>query len=69
MDLTCTKDKKYIVLNSNSKSTSEVSVIDRATGKCRNILPRKNGVRTFLEHNNGYFYLVTNDDGAIDYKI
>ena len=67
--MTLTKDKKYIVLNSNSKTTSEIWVIDRETGKCRNIVPRKNGVRYYLEHSKGYFYLTTNDDGAIDYKI
>jgi oligopeptidase B len=50
VDLTMTKDKKYIVLNSNSKTTSEVCVIDRVDGAIRQIVPRIKDVRYFLEH-------------------
>jgi oligopeptidase B len=69
VDLTMTKDKKYIVINSNSKTTSEVQIVDRETGVLRQLVPRTKDVRYFVEHSRGYFYLVTNEGGALDYKI
>ena len=69
LDLSQTKDKKYTLLYSNSKTTTELWVIDRETGQMREIVHKKNGVRVFLEHNRGYFYLVTNENQCLDYKI
>lgn len=51
LDLSQTKDKKYSLLYSNSKTTSGVWVIDRETGQMREVVHKRPGVRVFLEHN------------------
>lgn len=51
LDLSQTKDKKYTLLYSNSKTTSGVWVVDRETGQMREVVHKRQGVRVFLEHN------------------
>lgn len=51
LDLSQTKDKKYTLLYSNSKTTSGIWVIDRETGQMREAVHKQQGVRVFLEHN------------------
>ena len=51
VDLSQTKDKQYTIVNSNSKTTTGLSVIDRNTGKMREIVGKRRGERYFLEHN------------------
>ena len=63
-----TKDKAYTVISSQSRTSSELSVIDRKTKKLRQIVPKYPNSRYFIEHNRGYFYLVTNDQ-APDFKM
>ncbi|XP_020694066.1 uncharacterized protein LOC110107955 isoform X2 [Dendrobium catenatum] len=62
VDIASTKDGKYITINSNSKSSSEVYVIDAMNLK-DGIWPvrmRIPFVQYFLEHHHGYFYILTN---------
>ncbi|PKA52982.1 oligopeptidase B [Apostasia shenzhenica] len=62
VDITSTKDGKYITINSNSRSTSEVFVIDAMNIKDGIWPVRKcaSGVQYFLEHHYGFFYILTN---------
>jgi oligopeptidase B len=68
VDLSKTKDNKYVTINVNSKSTSEIHVIDE-NGVFRLIQARINGTSYFLEHNKGTFYLVTNADDSTNFKV
>ncbi|EPS64779.1 hypothetical protein M569_09999, partial [Genlisea aurea] len=62
MDITSTKDGKFITLNSNSRTSSEVYVISAANPRAglRRFCKRKDGVQFFLEHHCGTFYALTN---------
>ncbi|KAL8142306.1 LOW QUALITY PROTEIN: hypothetical protein V2J09_015338 [Rumex salicifolius] len=62
VDITCTKDGKYITVNSNSRTSSEVYVLDstKPLNGLRRVHKRLPGVRYFLEHHHGFFYVLTN---------
>ncbi|KAI9312978.1 prolyl oligopeptidase family-domain-containing protein [Dichotomocladium elegans] len=77
VDITSTKDMKYITINSNSLSSSEIRVIDAshvyniAAKQGNNILPeltliepRRKGVEYY-----DAFYILTNTDGAKNFKL
>ncbi|XP_060958677.1 uncharacterized protein LOC115701132 [Cannabis sativa] len=67
VDITSTKDGKFITVNSNSRTSSEVYVIDAAnpSGDLRKIRERVSGVQYFLEHHHGLFYILTNDPSSV----
>src|SRR5690606_8305382 len=60
-----TLDKRYVVLNADSKDTSEIRVIDadRPDAMPRIVLPRVTGREYALDHRGGRFYLLVNDTG------
>ncbi|GAB2280158.1 hypothetical protein Dimus_014795 [Dionaea muscipula] len=62
VDITCTKDGKFITVNSNSRTSSEVYLIDAAypMDGVQIIHKRVPGVHFFLEHHCGFFYVLTN---------
>ncbi|KAJ4838503.1 hypothetical protein Tsubulata_030463, partial [Turnera subulata] len=67
VDITSTKDGKFITVNSNSRNSSEegiylVYVVDatRPHDGLQRIRKRTTGVQYFLEHHNGWFYILTN---------
>ncbi|XP_064978433.1 uncharacterized protein LOC103996239 isoform X1 [Musa acuminata AAA Group] len=62
VDITSTKDGKFITINSNSRTSSEVYVIDTENMKDGLWLVRERvaGVQYFLEHHYGFFYILTN---------
>lgn len=62
VDITSTKDEKFITVNSNSRTSSEVYVIDANNPQdgLQMIHKRVPGVQYFLEHHNGFFYALTN---------
>ncbi|XP_024988576.1 uncharacterized protein LOC112523280 [Cynara cardunculus var. scolymus] len=62
VDITSTKDGKFITVNSNSRTSSEVYVVDSNNPKdgFRKIHDRVSGVQFFLEHHKGFFYILTN---------
>ncbi|XP_078000816.1 prolyl endopeptidase-like [Glandiceps talaboti] len=71
VDISKTKDRRYVTINSSCRSSSEVRLIDC---ECENSSPvlvqtRQDGVEYFIEHSNGMFYILTNSDGAKDYKF
>jgi oligopeptidase B len=65
VSLSKTLDRKYIVIGSDSKDTSELRVIDadRPLSRQRIVLPRRKGREAALEHRDGRFYLLVNDTG------
>lgn len=65
-----TKDRAYLLLQSNSKETSEVWALDadQPLGEFRLIEGREPNRRYSVEHRNGRFYILTNDN-APNYRI
>ena len=66
-----TKDERFIVLGMESKVTSEVWVLDAEdpTGDFRVVEPRRQDVEYSLEHWCDRFFIVTNADGAENFKL
>jgi len=66
-----TKDDRFVVLHLGSKVTDEVHVLptDDPTGEFRVVEPRQQDVEYSLEHWRDRFYIVTNADGAEDFKL
>ena len=65
-----TKDDAYIMLDIASKETSEVRVLDanQPNGDFQIVQPRHKDRLYFVEHRDGRFYILTNDD-APNYKL
>ncbi|XP_043717411.1 protease 2 isoform X2 [Telopea speciosissima] len=62
VDIASTKDGKFITVNSNSRTSSEVYVIDATNPQnvLQRVRKRVPGVQYFLEHHYGFFYILTN---------
>eukprot|EP01104_Vermistella_antarctica_P021342 TRINITY_DN958_c0_g2_i1.p1 TRINITY_DN958_c0_g2~~TRINITY_DN958_c0_g2_i1.p1 ORF type:complete len:973 (-),score=211.69 TRINITY_DN958_c0_g2_i1:620-3538(-) len=72
LDVGRTKDHKFLVISSNSKTTSEVRVLDSRkplSSTPRLIAERREGVQYFLDHCDSRFYMVNNADGAANYQV
>ncbi len=61
----------YIFITSGSQITSEVRYIRAGTPEMEPILiaPRETGVEYYPDHHGNDFYIMTNADGAVDFKI
>ncbi|CAN5654823.1 S9 family peptidase [soil metagenome] len=66
-----TKDERFLVLGMESKVTSEAWVLEASdpTGTFRVVEPRHQDVEYGLEHWNDRFFIVTNADGAENFKL
>ncbi|HVY20438.1 MAG TPA: S9 family peptidase [Bauldia sp.] len=66
-----TQSRKFIVIDTHDHETSEVRIIDAddPAAAPRLIAPRQVGLEYSLGHNGDRFYLLTNTDGAEDFKI
>jgi oligopeptidase B len=65
-----TRDKKFIIISSNSSTTSEVRYLkaENPDGEFKIFSPRKQGVEYYLAHQNNDFYILTNEN-ARNFKI
>lgn len=63
VDITSTKDGKFVTINSNSRTSSEVYIVnaEKPLAGLRRARERVHGVQCFLEHHNGFFYILYND--------
>ncbi len=66
-----TKSKKYLVIISYSTLTTEYQILDANDphGDFRIFQPRIRGMEYSISHYNGAFYIVTNVDKAINFKL
>ena len=66
-----TQSERFIVIDSHDHETSEVRVVDAAmpTAEPRLVAKRKPGEKYDIEHAGELFYILTNADGAEDFKI
>ncbi|KAE8600665.1 hypothetical protein XENTR_v10013350 [Xenopus tropicalis] len=71
VDLYCTRDKRFLTINSNSKSTTEVWLLDNSCPLEPPVLVEKRvpGVIYYIEHSNGCLYMLCHDGGATEYKL
>lgn len=65
------KSKKYIIIGSNSTLTSEYRILeaDNPDGEFRVFSPRERGVEYSIYHFENNFYVLTNKDGATNFKL
>jgi oligopeptidase B len=65
MNLDRTLDKRFITATSESKTTTEVRVLDtsRPTASPRVIAPREHDHKYFVDHRGDLFYILTNSGG------
>ncbi len=66
-----TQSNKYVAINASGHETSEWHLIeaDDPNGKTKVVLPRHIGHEYGLEERGGVLYILTNHDGAEDFKI
>ncbi|TYB76484.1 S9 family peptidase [Bizionia myxarmorum] len=66
-----TKSRKYIVIGSSSTLTSEYRILsaDHTDGEFKIFHERERGLEYAIAHYNDNFYIITNNDGAINFKL
>ena len=66
-----TKSRKFIVIGSGSTLTTEYQILnaDNPNGEFKVFSPREKGVEYSISHYNGNFYVLTNKDGATNFKL
>jgi oligopeptidase B len=70
-DIDQTQSRRFLLISSSDHETSEVSLVDLAdkAGKPRLIAPRLVGRQYSVEHHGDELLILTNADGAEDFKI
>jgi oligopeptidase B len=71
VDVSQTKDGAFVLINCNSKNTSEIHALSsgRLDAQPRLLREREPGTAYFADHAGGRFFIVTNADQAANYKI
>lgn len=71
LELKDSKSKKFIFITAESKITSEEWFLssDDPKGSFQRIEPRKEGVEYESYHHGDHFLIVTNEGGAVNYKV
>jgi len=66
-----TKSEKYIIIGSYSTVSSEYRIleVDNPTGKFRVFQARERDLEYSIAHFNNHFYILTNKDDAINFKL
>ncbi|HZJ35393.1 MAG TPA: S9 family peptidase [Gillisia sp.] len=65
------KSNKYLIIGSSSTLTSEYRILDadNPEGLFEIFQPRQRGLEYGISHYGDYFYVLTNKDGATNYKL
>ena len=65
------KSRKYLIISSSSTLTTEYRFLpaDEPLGEFRVFSPRERGIEYGIYHYNGDFYILTNKDGATNFKL
>ena len=72
VDMCLTKDKRYLVVNSCSRTSSEVFVIDMNEGnmtQLKSLGSREENVEYYVEHNGDCFYILSNTGDKDDFSL
>lgn len=65
-----TRDRKYLIISSSSSTTCETRILEATNplGDFRIFAERQQGIEYGIEHQNGIFYILTNEN-AINFKV
>ncbi|MDT0690641.1 S9 family peptidase [Salegentibacter sp. F188] len=65
------KSRKYIIIGSSSTLTTEYRILeaDNPKGEFRIFQPRIRGIEYSVSHYEGHFYILTNKDKAVNFKL
>ncbi len=65
------KSRKFLVIGSNSTLTSEYRILpsDDPDGQFKLFQPRERKLEYSISNYNGFFYILTNKDGATNFKV
>lgn len=69
MGLGQTNDREYFFISMSSGSTQAMYLSKKGTDKFEFFVQGDNDITYELEHYQNYFYVLTNQDGASDYKV
>ncbi|KAI9190499.1 hypothetical protein H9P43_001933 [Blastocladiella emersonii ATCC 22665] len=71
IDLGKTKDKRFVTININTLESSEVHVypVDGSAATPILVSELEDGVQYFVDHHGDQFFILTNADGAQDFKL
>ena len=71
LDVHRTKDRKYLTINSNSKTTSEIRLLrlDDTDTNPYIFRKRQHGIECYVDHRHDGFYAITNAQNACNYKL
>jgi oligopeptidase B len=71
LGLSKTRDERYLLLELGSMVSSEIHYLDalRPQGTFTLIQPREKKIEYSVEHREGWFWIVTNADGATNFKL
>lgn len=71
VNISKSNDNKYLFITMVSKTTSEAYYInaEKIDEEMKLIEPRKKDIEYYLEHKDGFFYIVHNYDNAINFKV
>ncbi|CAM0135016.1 hypothetical protein VKS41_000409 [Umbelopsis sp. WA50703] len=76
LDISNTKDMKFITINSNSLSSSEVRLVDAMHNYSTGVSPelilvqeRVDNLEYYVDHHDNQLYVLTNADGAKNFKL
>lgn len=62
VDITATKDQKYLVINNNTKEDSEIWVLERDGTQTEpvKLFSREKDAKTYVDHLRDFFVVITN---------
>ncbi|KAG0310454.1 hypothetical protein BGZ99_000376, partial [Dissophora globulifera] len=76
VDVGSTKDQRFITINGNSLSSSEVRVLDAGHDFSTGTLPeltaiasREEGVEYYVDHHDDHYYILTNDNPKKNFRV
>ncbi|KAK3848525.1 MAG: prolyl oligopeptidase family-domain-containing protein, partial [Linnemannia gamsii] len=76
VDVGSTKDQKFVTINGNSLSSSEVRILDAchdfskgALPEMTVIAPREDGVEYYVDHHDDHFYVLTNANPKKNFRV
>lgn len=76
VDVGSTKDQKFVTINGNSLSSSEVRILDASHDFSKSALPemtviapREEGVEYYVDHHDDHYYILTNANPKKNFRV
>jgi oligopeptidase B len=70
MEIKTTRSRKFLLMTLGSKTTTEIRCLsmDSTQGSLKTVVPRRQGIECYVEHQGEFFYIMTNDQ-APNFKV